>query len=109
MEDRKHSGVGIAAFILSTISGMLMFLLVAVAGFMEVSTPGGMDEESVGALLIGLGVIGLIGLSTVSLGLGISGLIQKNRKKLFAVIGTVFSITSILGMVLLILIGLTMG
>ncbi|MGU5664526.1 hypothetical protein [Aeromonas sanarellii] len=49
MEEKKHSGLGIASFITSIVSGLLIFLLIGVAGVMEASTPGGIDEESAGA------------------------------------------------------------
>ena len=44
----------------------------------------------------------------VSLGLGIGGLLQKERKKVFAILGTVFSAAIILCTVALIALGLAM-
>lgn len=106
MEAEKHSGPGISSFVISLASGILLFLLFAVAGIMETSTPGGINENSPAALIIGLCVIGLIGLAIIALGLGIAGLLQSNRKKLFAVLGTVFSGLQVLGTITLIAIGL---
>lgn len=102
---QKHSGIGIASFITSIIVGILMFLLVIVAGVMETSTPGGMDEKSAGAIIVGLGIFGLLFLDLVALGLGIGGLCQKERKKIMAILGTVFSVVILLGTLGLMVIG----
>ena len=46
MEELKHSGLGIAATVIGGASTVLIFMLFMVAGVMELSTPGGGDEES---------------------------------------------------------------
>jgi hypothetical protein len=101
----KHSGFGIASFILSIVTGILVFLAVITAGVMEASTPGGINEESIGAIVLGLVLIALFILDLTALGLGIGGLVQKDRKKVFAVLGTAFSGVTIAGTVLLMIIG----
>jgi hypothetical protein len=45
----------------------------------------------------------------LALGLGIAGLVQKNRKKIFAVLGTIFSALSCMGTISVVVIGLVMG
>ena len=95
MEEQKHSGLGIASFITSIVSGILIFLVIVIAGVMEASTPGGMDEESAGAVMVGLFLFAFLGAALVALGLGIGGLLQKERKKIFAILGTVFSSVSL--------------
>ena len=109
METQKHSGLGIASCALSMVSGFLMAVLVVVAAVIESSTPGGMDEESVTAVVIGLGMFGLLGAAILAFCLGIAGVFQKERKKIFAILGLIFSAVSFLGLSLLILIGLLMG
>ena len=104
----KHSGVGITSFIISLLVAIGAFVLVVVAGIIETTTPGGMDENSVAAVVVGLFIFGCIFLQIVALGLGIGGLIQKYRKKIFAILGTVFSGTTILGIVFLMLVGSAM-
>jgi hypothetical protein len=84
MEEQKHSELGIASFIISIVSGIFAFMLFVIAGIMEASTPGGMDEESAGAIITGLFLIASLGLSLLTLGLSIGGLMQKERKKIFA-------------------------
>ena len=105
----KHSGVGIASFVTSIVAGVLIFLLVIIAGVLEVSTPGGMDEESIAAVLIGLFLFASLGAELVALGLGIGGLIQKDRKKIFAILGVVFSATALLITLFILFLGLAMG
>ena len=109
MEEQKHSGLGIASFITSIVSGIFIFLFIVVASVMEASTPGGMDEESAGAVTVGLSLIACMGASFIALGLGIGGLLQKERKKIFAILGTVFSAVSLVGTIFLVIIGLAMG
>jgi hypothetical protein len=105
----RHSGLGIASFITSIVSGICIFAAIALAGVMEASTPGGIDEESAGAIMLGLALFAFMGLSLVALGLGIGGLFQKERKKVFAILGMVFAAATLLGTVSIIALGLAMG
>ena len=82
MENQKHSGLGIASFITSIVSGILIFLVIVIAGVMEASSPGGMDEESTSAVMVGLFLFAFLGAALIALGLGIAGLLQKERKKI---------------------------
>ena len=108
MEVQKHSGLGIASFVTSIVSGLFIFLLIVVAGVMEVSTPGGIDEESATAVIVGLFIFAFLGSSLVALGLGIAGLLQKDRKKIFAILGTIFSAVAFLGTLFIMILGLAM-
>ena len=107
--ENKHSGIGIASFVISIATGVFTFLLMVVAGVMEVSTPGGIDENSVEAVVTGLFLIALLLLDLVALGLGVGGLLQKDRRKLLAVLGTVFSATTLFLTLCVMLIGLASG
>jgi len=109
MGEQKHSGLGIASFITSIVSGILIFLLIVIAGVMVTSTPGGMNEESAGAMMVGLFLFAFLGAALVALGLGIGGLIQKERKKILAMLGTVFAAVSIVGTIFIVMFGLAMG
>lgn len=109
MEERPHSGLGIASFIIALASAVLMFLLIMMAGALEASTPGGINEESAVAVIIGLFLILFMITSVLALGLGLAGLVQRERRKVFPVLGTVFSSFTVLGAVLVVLVGLAMG
>jgi hypothetical protein len=104
----KHSGIGITAFIISLAMAIIAFVIVIIAGVIEASSPGGMDESSAAAVVVGLLIIGCLLIQLAALGLGIAGLIQKNRKKIFAVLGTVFSGMTLVGVVFLMLVGTMM-
>ena len=103
--EQKHAGLGIASFVISLIAGLLLFILFAIAGVMETATPGGIDETSASAMIIGLFMILLILAEAVALGLGVAGLMQKDRKTVFAILGTVFSALAFVGSGLLMLLG----
>ena len=109
MEEQKHSRLGIASFITSIVSGILFFLVIVIAAVMETSTPGGMDEESAGAIMVGLFLFAFLGAALVALGLGIGGLIEKERKKIFAILGTVFAALTIVGTIFIMMLGLAAG
>ena len=102
----KHSGVGIASFIVSIIGSLLMFLLFVIAGAIQLSTPGGVDENSPAAMVIGLMLFLLMFALLVALGLGIGALCQSDRKRLFGVLGTIFSAVSLLLTLILLAVGL---
>lgn len=105
MEQTKHSGLGIASFILSITTALLIFILFITAGVMETSTPGGIDEESAGAVILGLLILLCLFLEVVALGLGIGALCQTARNKVFGILGTIFSAGMVLLTVAVILLG----
>ena len=49
---KKHSGLGIASFVVGIASGLLLLTVFVIAGIAETSTPGGIDEKSPIAVLI---------------------------------------------------------
>ncbi|NJK90634.1 MAG: hypothetical protein HC904_01655 [Blastochloris sp.] len=105
----KHSGLGICSFIVSLASAVLMFALFVVAGVMESATPGGIDEKAPATVVLGLFIIGALMLELVALIFGIVTLFQKDRKKLFGILGVVFSGAVILLTLGLMVLGLSMG
>ena len=101
---QSHSGLGITALTISLGAGALLVLLMGIAGVLD-SQPGGMDENSVAANAIGLGVLFSALAQTLALALGIAGLVQAGRNKLYAVLGTVFAATGLGGTGLVLLLG----
>jgi len=83
----RHSGFGIASFVMAIIQTVGAFVLLVVAGYLQSTTPGGMDEKSLEAVLVGLGFFALVFLFLVGLGLGIAGVIQRDHRRLFAILG----------------------
>lgn len=106
--EEKHSKLGIASFVTSVVMAIVVFILIVLAGIMEASTPGGVDEESVQAIVLGLFIIASIFIAFIAFILGIAGLMQKDCKKTFAVLGMIFSASIMLGTIGLIIIGNSM-
>jgi len=105
MDERLHSRPGIASFTLSILLFIITFILLGVAGVMEVSTPGGIDETATNTVILGLAIIAVIFIDLVAFVLGICGMVQKERKKIFAGLGTLFSGILLMGTILIIIIG----
>lgn len=99
-----HSGPGIASFIISLTASTVLLVLVGIAEALE-SRPGGMDEESPAAIMLGIVVIVTALAQFAALGLGIAALVQAGRNKTFGVLGTVFAATGLVGTLMLLLLG----
>jgi hypothetical protein len=117
----KQSGLGIASFVIGLICiigliGTTLFIGASVADFV---TPDGtaLSEaeiqakvmDNMGFIVAVLLFMASLFLSLVGLILGIIGLVVKNRRKVFAVIGTVLNGLLIVGFVGLVIIGLAMS
>jgi hypothetical protein len=106
---QPHSGLGVASLVIAVFAGFAALCLVAVAGYLETVTEGGMDEESVEAILIGLGLFAVVGGAMLGLGLGLAGLFQQETNSTFPILGLVFNGMILLGLVGLVVIGLAVG
>ncbi len=101
-----HSGLGIASLSVSLVAGVGILGLLAIAGIIHANTPGGMNEKSPIAVVVGLVLFVFMGIGMVGLGLGIAGFFQGERKKVFPVLGTCLSALVLLGTLLIVLSGL---
>ena len=104
----KSSGLGITSFVLAILAGVFAIVLIGVAGYIEASRPGGMNEESPVAMIVGLSMFAIVGMCFLGLCLGIAALFQSNRSKVFAIIGVIFNLMVVLGIVGLALLGMSM-
>lgn len=104
---QPNSSWGIASFIISLVCNVGLSMAILLSGIAEMSTPYGIDEDSLSAGLLGLLMFGMW--FGVSLVLGIVGLTQDQYNKVLAILGTVFSAIGLLGSIFLVLIGLAMG
>ncbi len=103
---RKHSGLGIASFVISIIAALITFVLVVMAGVMTVKAGGQMDEQSPHAVVLGCSILAAGFLYLVGIGLAIGGLCQRNRYRVFPILGLVLNLLFVLGIVGLMVIGL---
>jgi len=109
---RKHSGPGIVSFILSLLM-VVLFIGIIVAFAAKASDAidelGQVDIERLqnetSFVFYGMGMLGAVVGNIVGLVLGIIGLAQKNRNKVFAVLGTVFNGGVVLLLLLMVFIG----
>jgi hypothetical protein len=102
----KHSGLGIASFILALLSGVGLIVSITIAVLVEQKSPGALDHEGDEAVALGVAVIVGAGMCLLGLILGIIGCCQKDRKRVFAVIGTVLNGLILFGLCGLMSIGL---
>src|SRR5262249_3393047 len=84
---RPQSGLGIASFVIVCLSGLFEIAVLVAAAVAQTRTPGGITQNSTAALLIGLAVLFAPLINLVGVGLGIGGLFQRNRGKVFAILG----------------------
>ena len=109
MERQGQSRLGIAALLISIFTAVSLFILFIIAGVMESNTYGGLDEESAGAIILGLFMFGFIFLDVLALGLGIAGIFQERKERITAIIGTIISSATLIITVSIVGIGLAMG
>ncbi len=76
---------------------------------MESNANGGIDEESAGAIILGLFIFGFGFLDLLAIGLVIAGIFQKSRERITAIIGTIISSATLIIKISFIGIGLAMG
>jgi p-aminobenzoyl-glutamate transporter AbgT len=112
----KHSGPGIASFVVGLLSILttIISMLVTIVGLADYTDENGMlfvpDQEEfvtdasilTGVLLFFLGVL----LSVVGVVLGIVGCVIRNRKRVFAIVGLVLSSLVTVGTIITTLFGL---
>lgn len=112
--ENKHSRMGIVSFVLSILVVVTILALV-IGGPLLISSSEGFDPQSfdpadpqsidpsdpaiIAIQILGLGFIVGVLLSFVGLGLGIAGMVQRRRKRLFAVIGGVLNGLVVLGII----------
>ena len=109
MERKGQSKLGIASLLISIITIIGLFIIFLIAGFIESNTYGGMDEESAGAIILGLLLFGFGFLDLLAIGLGIAGIFQKTRERITAIIGTIISSATLIVTVSIIGIGIVVG
>ncbi|MBH5318546.1 hypothetical protein I6N90_12095 [Paenibacillus sp. GSMTC-2017] len=113
---KKHSGLGIASFILALLSIVCYIASVALIGSSSSEIiNGGLNYQTEQEVLdselfpmlagAGLAIIAAIGLGFIGLILGIIGACMKNRKKLFSVLGIVLNVVFPVIILVLLLLG----
>jgi hypothetical protein len=107
--ERKESGLGIASFLIGLVAGAMELVLIAIAAVMATSSPGGMDEKSPQAIVLGLGILAGLALAILGLLTGIVAMLDRRRAKVFAILGVLCSGMVLLCVALLLIVGTAMG
>jgi hypothetical protein len=103
--EQKHSGLGIASFIMSITVCFLIFVMIVIAGILASHRVEG-ERMYPGQMLVGFGIIFLLIVDVIAVLLGIASVCQSDRKKLFGVLGLAISGLTVLGTLALIALGL---
>jgi len=90
-EPVRHSGFGIASFTISVLVAMFDFFLLALAGIVGQTSANGIGRESWVVVVVGLFLLFGLGMSLLGIELGITGLIQRDRKRAFPILGLVLN------------------
>ncbi len=106
-QPEKHSGLGIASFVISILMAILSIGIVALVTALTFTNPN-ISDESPQMVLLGLGIMGSLAMMMVAIGLGIAGLCTRNRKKIYAILGLTFATVNALGIIGLMIIGMMM-
>jgi cytochrome c biogenesis protein CcdA len=101
----KHSRLGIASFLIGLVIGLGNLSLIAAAAVMGQHRQA---KNSPALIALGLLFVAGMGLSLVGIGLGVAGVIQRDRRKVLAVVGLCFNGAALLAVEALMFIGLAM-
>jgi magnesium-transporting ATPase (P-type) len=102
----KHSGMGVVSFIISLLGFFIFVCAIIAGGIIAMKNPDALSQPSGASVVIGMLLLMGFFLCFVGIGLGIAGLVQKDRKKIFAILGLVFNSSIFIGMAILMIFGL---
>ena len=104
MNKQNESNIGIASFVTSVVSGLFIFMIFVLATVMQAEGYD-MDGDSAIEIVLVIALYFFIGATLVAHGLGITGLFQKDRNKIYAILGTVFSAILLIATTFIMLLG----
>ena len=99
----KQSGLGVASFVISLAVGLLMICTLLAAGYLHADHQTGNYQ---GQKIVGLVIIVLLITDILAIGLGIAALFQAGRKRLLGILGLVFSTTTVISVIALMVLGI---
>ena len=95
-QNLRQSGFGIASIIISVFVGIVLFVMIAYAGYVEMSDPGSVDETAPLAMILGFAIMGGIGMAFLGMTLGMIGCVFPDKSKIASIIGIVFNLLIVL-------------
>ena len=122
VEERQgHTKMGIASVVISILATVVIVILIIIAisvatPLFEGQDPAAIDPQSIqnspeaGSLaLVVVGILGSFLLYFLGFGLGLAGMFQRRRKRLFGILGAILNGLVLLAAVLLFVVGLVAG
>lgn len=103
-ERKKHSLLGIISFSLAIFSFILLFVILVFVGY-HTLVSSGLPENEILYFFVGMIIILLLVIVLISMIVGILGILEKNRRKLFGILGVSIDVVMILLVVSLFIIG----
>ena len=101
--EKTHSKIGIASFIVAVIAAFLILCALVAAGILQHGHPPG---KYPGQEIVGLSIIFLLFLDASAVVLGVVSVFEKERKRLFGVLGLCISCAAIFGSIVLLVVGM---
>ncbi len=101
----QRSTLGLASFLISSMTLVVFIAVIITAGILEASTPGGISGESSGAMVLEVLLLLCWFSLFVSFGLGVASVVRGEKKRILAITGIFFSIFVGIISIILILIG----
>lgn len=105
IETRTHSKLGIVSFFMGIVIGIGEFALVVIAGIMSVTEPGGVDANAPQMIILGLFLIAGMLAALAGVVLAIVGLVERNRYRVFPMLGLAVNGLIVLGVIGLMVVG----
>jgi hypothetical protein len=99
-EPIKDSPLGVASFVVSLLAGVMMGSAFRYAGSVVPDSGGQIGEDDlVGVMLVGFGIIGGLMINVVGIGLGFFALFEPRTRKAFAALGTIVGLVLLIGVI----------
>jgi hypothetical protein len=108
MDPSKHSGLGVASLVMSSVGALGLVMVFAIAAVLGAAAPAGMDEDGAPAMLLGCCVFLLAGLCLLAIGIAIGDLVRAKSAKTMPILALAISGGAIGLSLFLTLLGLTM-
>jgi hypothetical protein len=102
---RKHSGFGIVSFVWALVVGVGEFMIIGLTGILSAVNPDFAGEPSLLLGILGLLICAAFPACFFGVALGVVGLFQRDRHKVFPILGLVFNAVIAFSVGLLIVIG----
>ena len=103
LQRRGQSGFGITSLVIAVTAGLLIVGTIGWGSYVELTTMGGLDENSTEAIIVGLVIFIGLAVALVGIAFGLVSCLQQTKGKVIGIIGLVFNVLIIAGVMLLLM------